>query len=123
MLIKYRYDRYSMGHMALFRFLKFFGFYLLTFNYMQLKIVVLSGGSKKWCFDRLESDMMIFCEWLMEGVKSYIHMHLLLSLFIRRCFSCSHFLFSSKSFCIALSLNPRLGLSANLTVSPPGFYI
>ena len=37
-----------------------FGFYLLTFNYMQLKIVVLSGGSKKWCFDRLESDMMIF---------------------------------------------------------------
>jgi len=36
---------------------------------MQLKIVVLSGGSKKWCFDRLESDMMIFCEWLMEGVK------------------------------------------------------
>ena len=37
---------------------------------MQLKIVVLSGGGKKWCFDRLESDMMIFCEWLMEGVKS-----------------------------------------------------
>jgi len=36
---------------------------------MQLKIVVLSGGSKKWCFDRLESDMMIFCEWLMEGVN------------------------------------------------------
>jgi len=36
---------------------------------MQLKNVVLSGGSKKWCFDRLESDMMIFCEWLMEGVK------------------------------------------------------
>ena len=36
---------------------------------MQLKIVVLSGGSKKWCFDRLERDMMIFCEWLMEGVK------------------------------------------------------
>ena len=48
---------------------KFFGFYLLTFNYMQLKIVVLSGGSKKRCFDRLESDMMVFCEWLMEGVK------------------------------------------------------
>jgi len=37
---------------------------------MQLKIVVLSGGSKKWCFDRLESDMMIFCEWLMEGVNN-----------------------------------------------------
>jgi len=42
----------------------------LTFNYTQLKIVVLSGGGKKWCFDRLESDMMIFCEWLVEGVKS-----------------------------------------------------
>ena len=42
---------------------------MLTFNYMQLKIVVLSGGSKKWCFDRLETDMMIFCEWLVEGVK------------------------------------------------------
>jgi len=41
----------------------------LTFNYTQLKIVVLSGGGKKWCFDRLESDMMIFCEWLVEGVK------------------------------------------------------
>jgi len=38
---------------------------------MQLKIVVLSGGGKKWCFDRLESDMMIFCEWLMEGVKEF----------------------------------------------------
>ena len=38
---------------------------------MQLKIVVLSGGGKKWCFDRLERDMMIFCEWLMEGVKKY----------------------------------------------------
>jgi len=38
---------------------------------MQLKIVVLSGGSKKWCFDRLERDMMIFCEWLMEGVNTY----------------------------------------------------
>ena len=37
---------------------------------MQLKIVVLSGGSKKWCFDRLESDMMVFCEWLMEGVNN-----------------------------------------------------
>ena len=48
---------------------KFFDFYLLTFNYMQLKIVVLSVGGKKWCFDRLESDMMIFCEWLMEGVR------------------------------------------------------
>ena len=48
---------------------KFFGFYLLTFNYMQLKIVVLSGGGKKWRFDRLESDMMIFCEWLVEGVN------------------------------------------------------
>ena len=35
---------------------------------MQLKNVVLSGGSKKGCFDRLESDMMIFCEWLVEGV-------------------------------------------------------
>jgi len=44
---------------------------LLTFNYIQLKIVVLSGGGKKWCFDRLESDMMIFCEWLMEGVKEF----------------------------------------------------
>ena len=44
---------------------------MLTFNYMQLKIVVLSGGSKKWCFDRLESDMMIFCEWLMEGVRFF----------------------------------------------------
>ena len=41
---------------------------------MQLKIVVLSGGSKKWCFDRLESDMMVFCEWLMEGV-TFIHPH------------------------------------------------
>jgi len=40
---------------------------------MQLKIVVLSGGSKKWCFDRLESDMMVFCEWLMEGVKVNFH--------------------------------------------------
>jgi len=38
---------------------------------MQLKIVVLSGGSKKWCFDRLERDMMIFCEWLMEGVIKF----------------------------------------------------
>jgi len=26
---------------------KFFGFYPLTFNYTQLKIVVLSGGGKK----------------------------------------------------------------------------
>jgi len=42
---------------------------------MQLKIVVLSGGSKKWCFDRLESDMMIFCEWLMEGVKIFTRKH------------------------------------------------
>ncbi|MHC1582993.1 MAG: hypothetical protein ACXQT5_08515, partial [Candidatus Syntropharchaeia archaeon] len=50
---------------------KFFGFYLLTFNYMQLKIVVLSGGSVKWCFDRLESDMMIFCEWLVEGINAF----------------------------------------------------
>ena len=48
---------------------------MLTFNYMQLKIVVLSGGSKKWCFDRLESDMMIFCEWLMEGVKIFTRKH------------------------------------------------
>jgi len=39
---------------------------------MQLKSVVLSGGTKKWCFDRLESDMMIFCEWLMVGVKLFI---------------------------------------------------
>ena len=42
---------------------------------MQLKIVVLSGGGKKWCFDRLESDMMIFCEWLMEGVKRIHHIN------------------------------------------------
>ena len=38
---------------------------------MQLKIVVLSGGGKKWRFDRLESDMMIFCEWLVEGVNVF----------------------------------------------------
>ena len=45
---------------------------------MQLKIVVLSGGGKKWCFDRLESDMMIFCEWLVEGVKYYYSYDLLI---------------------------------------------
>jgi len=44
----------------------------LTFNHTQLKIVVLSGGGKRWCFDRLESDMKIFCEWLMEGIKAFL---------------------------------------------------
>ena len=39
-----------------------------------------------------------------------------------RWFGVKH-LFSSKSFFIALSLNPRLGLPTNLTVSSPGFYI
>ena len=50
---------------------KFFGFYPLIFDYTQLKIVVLSGGGKNgvlidW---RVESDIMIFCEWLVEEVN------------------------------------------------------
>jgi len=47
----------------------------LTFNHTQLKIVVLSGGGKRWCFDRLESDMVIFCEWLVEGIKTFLKVH------------------------------------------------